>query len=130
MTDALTPSAPIRLPLHLGHDLRAAEPEDDAVLREYLALKLLVAEAEERLEALKPRLTALVLDQPEDDGKGRCAHAYGFELSVHYRRTYAYSLHVAELAEQLKAAKKYEETHGVAVVTKHQAVLVARALKA
>ena len=117
------------LPLHLGHDFRAAEPEDDALIREYLTLKTLVSEAEERLDALKPRLIDMVLDQPDDDGKGPRAHAYGFEFSLQFRRSYEYSEHVRELTDQLKATKKYEEAHGIAQITKQQAVLMTKTLK-
>lgn len=34
MTDPILQLDPAVLPLHLGHDLRAAEPEDDALIRE------------------------------------------------------------------------------------------------
>lgn len=117
------------LPLQLGHDFRAAEPEDDELIREYLTLKMLVSEAEERLDALKPRLIDMVLDQPDDDGRRPRACAYGFEFSLQFRRSYEYSAHVQELADQLKATRKYEEAHGIAQVTKQQAILVTKALK-
>lgn len=104
------------------HDLRGADADDEQAVARYLELKSRIRDLKEELKALKPRITALVLDQPDEPA----ATFEGVAMKVYYRTYYDYSEVVADLTDQLKATKSYERAHGIATIRKQHAVLQVR----
>lgn len=89
--------------------------DDEAVLRQYLALRAQLSELEEALEKLKPAVFDIVDEEQRHSGKPVVFEGFKFEL--HYRRTYTYSPAVDALKEQLSQLKKQEEANGIATLT-------------
>ena len=101
------------------HDIRAAGPEEEAVVARFIALREKRQEIKRELRALKPQVTALVMEQPDE----MKATFEGTRLSVHFRKTYDYSEEVETLSARLKAARSQERASGTATIRKEQAVL-------
>ncbi len=117
-----TPTTATPTTASFHHDLRAAGPDDERAVARFLELKARIRELKEELDELKPRVTALVMDQPDE----MTATFEGAALKVYYRTYYDYSDVVDELNEQLKATKSYERAHGIATIRKQRAVLQVR----
>lgn len=101
------------------HDLRAVGPEEEPIVARFIAVKREIEALKSELKQLKPTVTDLVMEQPDDME----ATFDGVKLRVYFRKTYDYSDAVDEIKAKLKATRSYERAHGIASVRKEQAVL-------
>ncbi|MEM1093586.1 MAG: hypothetical protein AAGJ10_03200 [Bacteroidota bacterium] len=96
--------------------------DDLTPIERYLELKDQRAAIDAELNALKPLITAALM---EEDGEQY--EFSGFRFSLHRRKSYAYSDHVKALEQQLRALKKQEERNGMAELVKQNAYPVVKA---
>ncbi|HMB91804.1 MAG TPA: hypothetical protein VKP65_13210 [Rhodothermales bacterium] len=83
-------------------------------LERYLDLKAQIEHLTEELDALKPMITAALMDEPEQRTLFR-----GHEITLGTRKSYAYSEEVQALEKALRDAKTIERLRGEAAVIRY-----------
>jgi regulator of replication initiation timing len=89
-----------------------SQAEYEHILK-YLELKRNIAELEEALDALKPRLYNIVSEQPDS-----FLELDGLRLVVSKKDTYEYSIQVKDIEKMLRQMKRTEERGGFAKLTR------------
>ncbi len=87
--------------------------DNPADLVRYLTLKAERRRLDAAIVALEPAIYAALLDED-----GATADAAGYTLAVRTRKTFEYSPAVDQLADELKALRRYEEKARVAQCVK------------
>jgi hypothetical protein len=104
-----------RLPELMNDRRREGDQEPAAkVLVRFIELTAKIKDLEEQREGMKAEVIDILTDEPGY----KVPQLLGHELSIQTRRSFTYSQNVTEMENQLKATKKYEEAHHIAVEAK------------
>ena len=101
--------------------LRALDTNEP--LERYLDLKAQIEQLTEELDAIKPMITAALMDEPEQRTLFR-----GHEITLGMRKSYAYSEEVQAMEKALRDAKAIERMRGEAEVIRYTSFPVVTAM--